>query len=193
MVVHRLYLASASPRRRQLLEQLRLSFEVRIADVDETLRPGELPADYVLRLARTKAETVVRELGQPAAWVLAADTAVVLGSAILGKPNGREDGLAMLQRLSGREHVVLSAIALWHDGKLDTALSTSEVRFRTIAAAEAAAYWDTEEPADKAGGYGIQGLGAVFVERLQGSYSGIMGLPLFETVELLRRAGMSVF
>lgn len=191
--MHRLYLASASPRRRQLLEQLRLSFEVRIADVDETLRPGELPADYVLRLARTKAETVVRELGRPAAWVLAADTAVVLGSAILGKPNGREDGLAMLQRLSGREHVVLSAIALWHDGKLDTALSTSEVRFRTIAAAEAAAYWDTEEPADKAGGYGIQGLGAVFVERLQGSYSGIMGLPLFETVELLRRAGMSVF
>jgi len=188
-----LYLASASPRRRQLLEQLRLSFEVQMADVDETPRPEELPADYVLRLARTKAETVAQKLGQPAARVLAADTAVVLGSGILGKPKDRADGLAMLGRLSGRGHAVLSAIALWHDGKLDTALSTSEVRFRTIAAAEAAAYWETGEPADKAGGYGIQGLGAVFVESLQGSYSGVMGLPLFETAELLRRAGMSVF
>ncbi|HEV2212620.1 MAG TPA: nucleoside triphosphate pyrophosphatase [Gammaproteobacteria bacterium] len=193
MAAHRLYLASASPRRRQLLEQLRLSFKVQVAEVDETPRPGELPADYVLRLARTKAESMAGKLGQPVARVLAADTAVVLGSAMLGKPRGREEGVAMLGRLSGREHVVLSAIALWHDGRLDTALSTSEVRFRTIAAAEAAAYWDTGEPADKAGGYGIQGLGAVFVERLRGSYSGVMGLPLFETVELLRQAGMSVF
>lgn len=193
MAEHRLYLASASPRRRQLLEQLGLSFEVRAADVDETARPGELPADYVSRLARAKAESVACKLGQPAAWVLAADTAVVLGAAILSKPRDREDALAMLARLSGREHMVLSAIALWHVGKLETALSTSEVTFRTVAAAEAAAYWETGEPADKAGGYGIQGLGAVFVERLRGSYSGVMGLPLFETAELLRRAGMSVF
>ncbi|HEV2333850.1 MAG TPA: nucleoside triphosphate pyrophosphatase [Gammaproteobacteria bacterium] len=191
--MHRLYLASASPRRRQLLGQLRLSFEVRVADVDETPRPGELPADYVLRLARTKAESVARKLGQPAARVLAADTAVVLGDVILGKPKDREDGLAMLGSLSGRVHVVLSAIALWHDGELDTALSTSEVSFRTIAADEATAYWETGEPADKAGAYGIQGLGAVFVERLQGSYSGVMGLPLFEAAALLHRAGMSVF
>lgn len=191
--MHRLYLASASPRRRQLLGQLRLSFEVRVADVDETPRPGELPADYVLRLARTKAESVARKLGQPAARVLAADTAVVLGDVILGKPKDREDGLAMLGSLSGRVHVVLSAIALWHDGELDTALSTSEVSFRTIAADEATAYWETGESADKAGAYGIQGLGAVFVERLQGSYSGVMGLPLFEAAALLHRAGMSVF
>jgi len=193
MSVHRLYLASASPRRRQLLEQLKVSFEVQVADVDETAWPGESPADYVSRLARTKTESVAHKLGQPAARVLAADTAVVLGGTILGKPRDREDALAMLARLSGCEHVVLSAIALWHDGKLDTALSSSEVRFRTIAAAEAAAYWETGEPADKAGGYGIQGLGGIFVERLQGSYSGVMGLPLFETAELLRRAGMSVF
>ncbi|HET7175201.1 MAG TPA: Maf family protein [Gammaproteobacteria bacterium] len=193
MTAHRLYLASASPRRRQLLEQLGLSFEVQVPEVDETPRPGELPTDYVLRLARTKAESMAGKLGQPVARVLAADTAVVLGNVILGKPKGREDALVMLARLSGRDHEVLSAVALWHDGRVDMGLSRSEVRFRTIAAAEAAAYWDTGEPADKAGAYGIQGLGAVFVERLQGSYSGVMGLPLFETVELLRRAGMSVF
>lgn len=188
-----LYLASASPRRRQLLEQLRLSFEVQATDVDEVPHPGEPAAEYVLRLARTKAEAVARKLGRSTARVLAADTAVVLGSAILGKPKDREEGLAMLARLSGRQHVVLSAVALWHDGKVDTALSVSEVRFRSIAVAEAAAYWETGEPADKAGGYGIQGLGAAFVEHLHGSYSGVMGLPLCETVELLRRAGMSVF
>lgn len=188
-----LYLASASPRRRQLLEQLRLSFEVQAADVDEIPHPGEPSAEYVLRLARIKAEAVARKLGRSTARVLAADTAVVLGSAILGKPKDREDGLAMLARLSGRQHLVLSAVALWHDGKVDTALSVSEVRFRSIAVAEAAAYWETGEPADKAGGYGIQGLGAAFVEYLHGSYSGVMGLPLCETVELLHRTGMSVF
>jgi len=188
-----LYLASASPRRRQLLEQLGLRFEVAVADVDETPLPGEAPADYVLRLARAKAEAVARRLGSPAAPVLAADTAVVLETAILGKPRDREDGLAMLARLSGRRHQVLSAVALWQAGRLETTLSRSEVRFRGISAQEARSYWESGEPADKAGGYAIQGLGALFVEHLEGSYSGVMGLPLFETAELLQKAGVRVF
>lgn len=188
-----LYLASASPRRRQLLEQIRLSFEVEAAEVDEAPQSDEDPAEYVRRIARAKAETVARRLGQPGARILAADTAVVLENAILGKPKGREDGIAMLARLSSRSHRVLSAVALWHDGRVTAALSDSEVTFRAIRPSEAAAYWDTGEPADKAGGYGIQGLGAVFVARLQGSYSGVVGLPLYETAELLRGAGISVF
>ena len=187
------YLASTSPRRRQLLEQLGLRFEVLAVDVDETPLPGEAPADYVLRLARTKAETAAHRLGNPAAPVLAADTAVVLETAILGKPRDREDGLAMLARLSGRRHQVLSAVALWRAGRLDTALRRSEVRFRGISAQEARSYWESGEPADKAGGYAIQGMGALFVEHLEGSYSGVMGLPLFETAELLQKAGLRVF
>jgi septum formation protein len=188
-----LYLASASPRRRQLLEQLGLRFEVVVEDVDEIPLPGEAPADYVLRLARAKAEAAARRLGSPPARVLAADTAVVLETAILGKPRDREDGLAMLARLSGRRHQVLSAVALWQAGRLETTLSRSEVRFRGISAQEARSYWESGEPADKAGGYAIQGLGALFVEHLEGSYSGVMGLPLFETAELLQKAGVRVF
>lgn len=187
------YLASVSPRRRQLLEQLGLRFEVITADVDETSLPGEAPADYVLRLARSKAEAAARRLGSHGVPVLAADTAVVLETAILGKPRDRADGLAMLARLSGRRHQVLSAVALWRDARLDTALSRSEVGFRSISAEEARSYWESGEPADKAGGYAIQGLGAVFVERLEGSYSGVMGLPLFETAGLLQKAGVRVF
>lgn len=193
MATELVHLASASPRRRQLLQQLGLRFEVLPADVDETRRAGEAPADYALRLAVAKAETAAACLGDPAARVLGADTVVVLGSTVLGKPRDRDEGLAMLAQLSGRSHQVLSAVALWHRGTLSTALSESRVSFRGIAAAEAEAYWGTGEPQDKAGGYGIQGLGAVFVERLEGSYSGVMGLPLFETAELLRRAGVSVF
>ena len=187
-----LYLASASPRRQQLLEQLGLRFEVMPADVDEAPGAGEAPADYVSRLAQTKARAVVARL-KPAALVLAADTAVVLEGAILGKPRDRADGLAMLARLSGRRHQVLSAVALWRAGHLETALSRSEVRFRGISAEEARSYWESGEPADKAGGYAIQGLGAVFVEHLEGSFSGVMGLPLFETVALLQKASVRVF
>jgi septum formation protein len=187
------YLASASPRRRQLLEQLGLRFEVAAADVDETPLPDEAPADYVLRLARGKAEAAARRLGSPAVPVLAADTAVVLETAILGKPRDRAEGLAMLARLSGRRHQVLSAVALWRAGGLDTALSRSEVGFRSISPEEARSYWESGEPQDKAGGYAIQGLGAVFVEHLEGSFSGVMGLPLFETAELLQKAGVRVF
>lgn len=188
-----LYLASASPRRKLLLEQLGLRFKVLPADVDETRRPGEAPAGYVLRLAVAKAETAAARLGDPDARVLGADTAVVLGSTVFGKPRDRDEGLAMLAQLSGRSHQVLSAVALWHRGVLSTSLSVSRVSFRAIAAAEAEAYWATGEPKDKAGGYGIQGRGAVFVGRLEGSYSGVMGLPLAETAGLLHRAGVGVF
>jgi septum formation protein len=186
------YLASASPRRRQLLEQLGLSFEVVVADVDESPRPGEKPQDYVSRLAEAKALAVVERLQHPALPVLAADTAVVLDGAILGKPGGREDAIAMLRRLGGRSHQVLSGVALWNQGRVRAALSQSEVRFRVIGTDEAAAYWDSGEPRDKAGAYGIQGLGGLFVEYLAGSYSGVMGLALFETAALLKEAGIGV-
>ena len=186
------YLASASPRRRQLLEQMGLRFEVVAADVDEGLRPGEPPEDYVSRVAEAKAQAVVLRLGSPVLPVLAADTAVVLDGGILGKPRDRADGMAMLDRLAGRSHQVLSAVALWHADRVRRALSRSRVTFRAISSEEAAAYWASGEPADKAGGYGIQGLGGVFVESLEGSYSGVMGLPLFETAALLKETGIRV-
>lgn len=187
-----LYLASASPRRLELLSQLGLTCEVVPAHVDESRRPGEAPADYVVRLARLKAETAAARLGRPEQPVLGADTAVVVGGEVLGKPDDRDQGLTMLAKLSGRRHEVLSAVALWSGRGVTSALSLSRVRFRDISVVEAGAYWDTGEPADKAGGYGIQGLGAVFVTELDGSYSGVMGLPLYETAELLRAAGVDV-
>jgi septum formation protein len=186
------YLASASPRRRQLLEQLGLRFEVVVADVDESLRSGEAAEDYVSRVAQAKALAAVAGLGRPALPVLAADTAVILDGAILGKPRDRADAIGMLGRLSGRSHQVLSAVALWKAGAIRTAMSESQVRFRGVTPQEAAAYWESGEPHDKAGAYGIQGLGGVFVEHLAGSHSGVMGLPLFETTALLQEAGIGV-
>ena len=186
------YLASASPRRKQLLEQLGLRFEVLAVDVDESAAPGEAPHDYVRRVATLKARAAVARLGTPGLPVLAADTSVVLDGAILGKPRDRKDAIEMLTRLGGRQHQVLSGVALWNSGALEAVLSESRVRFRRIGPEEAGAYWDSGEPQDKAGGYGIQGLGAVFVESLEGSYSGVMGLPLFETAALLAKAGVRV-
>ncbi|HEY1992629.1 MAG TPA: nucleoside triphosphate pyrophosphatase [Gammaproteobacteria bacterium] len=186
------HLASASPRRRQLLEQLGLRFEVLVVDVDEGVTPGETPGDYVLRVAALKARAAVARLGAPDLPILAADTTVALAGAILGKPRDRKHAMEMLARLSGRQHQVLSAVALWNRGALETVLSESRVRFRRIDPEEAGAYWDRGEPKDKAGAYGIQGMGAVFVEDLEGSYSGVMGLPLFETAALLGKAGVRV-
>jgi septum formation protein len=182
-----LILASQSPRRAELLRQIGVDFRVEPAHIDETPRPGESPADYVVRMALEKARAVHSR--HPAERVLGADTSVILDERILGKPANREEGIAMLLALGGREHQVLTAVALagTHPGQ---ALSASRVRFRPIGHAEAARYWATGEPADKAGGYAIQGLGAVFVERIEGSYSGIMGLPLFETAQLLANAGL---
>jgi septum formation protein len=181
-------LASVSPRRRELLSQIGVPHVVVGADIDETARPGEAPRDYVLRMARQKALTVW-ERGERLP-VLAADTTVVLDDVIYGKPRDRADGIAMLGRLSGRMHGVLTAVALADSRGVDLRLSVSTVRFRELTPEECAAYWDTGEPRDKAGGYAVQGAAAVFIESLSGSYSGVMGLPLFETAELLRAAGV---
>jgi septum formation protein len=179
------HLASGSPRRRELLRQIGVSFQVIAASVDESAMPDETALDYVRRIAGAKAAAGWQCSRQPDAPVLAADTAVVLEREILGKPADRRDGEQMLLRLSGRTHTVLTAVALRSAAGLDLIVSHSFVTFRLIEAAEAGAYWDTGEPLDKAGGYAIQGRAAVFIADLRGSYSGVMGLPLFETAQLL--------
>jgi septum formation protein len=184
------YLASGSPRRRELLAQIGVPFQVLTVTVDEAHLPGELPDAYVLRLARQKADAGWRARpARSASPVLAADTTVVLDGKILAKPIDRRDGERMLRELGGRTHEVLTAVAVATPG-LSSRTSRSEVTFRTISAAEAHDYWATGEPLDKAGGYAIQGGAAVFVADLKGSYSGVMGLPLFETAELLEQAGV---
>lgn len=183
----RLVLASASPRRRELLATLGVQYSVEPADIDESVLPGEAPADYVRRMALTKAEVVAQR--HPDAAVLGADTAVVVADAILGKPADRADGLAMLEQLADRTHRVYTGLALVCGGNATERMSVTEVDFRAVSAAERAAYWATGEPADKAGGYAAQGLGAAFVRELRGSYSGVVGLPLFECAELLTAAG----
>ena len=187
-----IYLASASPRRRELLRQIGVVYRLLRIEIDETPLAGESPDDYVVRLALAKAKAGCAALGrrQPAP-VLGADTAVVVDDAILGKPRNREEGLAMLARLSGREHQVLSAVALATPTRNAVKVQESGVRFRPLTLAECAAYWDSGEPRDKAGSYGIQGQAAAFIAELRGSYSGVMGLPLFETAELLREFGLS--
>lgn len=184
------YLASASPRRRALLEQIGVAFELRPAEVDETAGPGESPARYVERVAAAKAAAVWSDVAAAGRPVVAADTAVVLEGRVFGKPAGEAEALAMLEALSGRAHEVLSAVAVRHAGGLETAVTSSEVRFRSTTAAERAAYCRTREPYDKAGGYAIQGRGAVFVAHLAGSYSAVMGLPLHETAALLAHCGL---
>ncbi|MDX5410065.1 MAG: Maf family nucleotide pyrophosphatase [Thauera sp.] len=186
MSEYRIYLASNSPRRRELLDQIGITYRVLRVDVDESARSGEDAAALVERLALDKARAGRAGLppgdGRP---VLGADTVVVADGRVLGKPHDRAAGLAMLAALSDRRHEVLTAVALADPRRERVLLSRSQVRFRAIDPAEAAAYWDSGEPADKAGGYAIQGLGAVFVAELAGSYSGVMGLPLFETAQLL--------
>ncbi|URM28216.1 Maf-like protein [Pseudomonas frederiksbergensis] len=186
-----LYLASGSPRRRELLTQIGVSFSVISADIDETPLPEESPSAYVERLARGKAEAGHRTVVSDADFcVLGADTAVVLDGKILGKPVDEADACAMLMLLSGCEHEVLTAIAVRDGKRCESLVVRSLVRFRHIDRDEAAAYWASGEPRDKAGGYGIQGLGAVFVAGLNGSYSAVVGLPLCETFELLGHFGI---
>ena len=183
-----IYLASASPRRQELLRQIGVPFRVLTSSVDESVRADETAIAYVARLAAQKAEAGWRLAHD--APVLAADTTVTLEGKILGKPAGREEAAQMLEQLSGRTHQVLTAVALRAAAGLAARLSHNWVTFRRIETAEARAYWDTGEPRDKAGAYAIQGAAAVFVTDLRGSYSGVMGLPLFETAELLRAAGI---
>ena len=173
-----------------MLEQIGVRFEVRVPHVDETRAATEAPGDYVRRLAGAKAETIWDAAGG-ASPVLGADTAVVVGESILGKPSEPQEALEMLAILSGRSHRVFTAVMLRTRYGLDGLVNVSEVRFRSTTEAERRAYCATGEPLDKAGAYGIQGLGAVFVEHLSGSYSGVMGLPLCETALLLERSGVS--
>jgi septum formation protein len=184
-------LASASPRRSALLEQIGIAHVIAAAAVDESLRRGEPPEDYVLRLSREKAAAVA---AQPALSrglpVLGADTSVVIGDVVLGKPASASESRHMLELLSGREHRVVSAVALHGARGSMSRLSTTTVRFRPLSNHEIDAYWHSGEPRDKAGGYAIQGLAAVFVAHLAGSYSGVMGLPLFETAALLAESGI---
>jgi len=187
-----IYLASASPRRAELLEQIGVTFTVLDVDVDEQHRPGETPVDYVTRLALAKAHAGRALLDAvDSRPVLGADTTVVAGDRIMGKPRDMEDAVAMLLDLSGRVHQVISAVAL-AGAHAAVRASISDVKFRTLSAAECQAYWKTGEPQDKAGGYAIQGRAAQFVERLEGSYSGVMGLPLYETALLLKEFKINI-
>ena len=182
-----LHLASESPRRRDILAAMGLAFTHGGADIDETRRPGESPVAMVERLAREKAEAVTSELP-----VLGADTVVVLGHTVFGKPGSAEDALAMLAALSGQTHRVITAVALRRQGNTVVDRSETRVRFRDIDPDEARAYWHSGEPAGKAGAYAIQGIGGVFVAWIEGSYSGVVGLPVFETARLLDAAGIRI-
>jgi septum formation protein len=189
-----LYVASQSPRRRELLKQLGVEFEVVDIDVPEARRSGEAPRAYVERVACDKARAGVHAmlLRDPQAVVLGADTEVVLANRVFGKPADAVDAAAMLHVLSGRVHTVVSVVCCAAQGKLDVLACESQVTFATLADAEIDRYVATGEPLGKAGAYAIQGRAAAFIRHLAGSYSGVMGLPLFETASLLRRAGMAV-
>ncbi len=199
----RIYLASRSPRRRELLKQIGINFEVLImrtypiarADIDETPRPAETPAEYVTRIAANKAQTGwtrALERRLPRLPVLGADTTVAIDGEILGKPGNAEQAAKMLRKLSGREHQVFSAVAVALNDHVETKLSCSRVRFSDLSDALIQDYVDTGEPIDKAGAYGVQGKAAAFIVEIHGSYSGIMGLPLYETAQLLKQAGLAI-
>ncbi|EHR40696.1 Maf family protein [Alishewanella jeotgali] len=179
-------LASASPRRRELLAQLPVNFTLVSAEIDESVLAGEEPASYVSRLALQKAQAGANKLN----WqlpVLGADTSVILDKQILGKPESKAHFMQMLRQLSGRSHQVLTAVAIVSAGQQLQALSSTEVWLRPLSDTELDAYWQSGEPADKAGGYGIQGLAARFVEKIHGSYTGVVGLPLCETERLIQQ------
>jgi septum formation protein len=186
-----LILASASPRRKELLDQIKVTYAVNPVDLDETPYADEAPLAYVKRVAAEKSAACVAQVGTGVP-VLAADTAVVLDNLIMGKPKNRQDAIAMLTQLSGRTHQVYSAISLrgrehWQ------AVSITDVTFKPLTEREMLAYWHSGEPVDKAGGYAIQGMGGVFVASIKGSFSGVVGLPLFETAELLAKQGIELF
>ncbi|MDR9424735.1 MAG: Maf family protein [Marinobacter sp.] len=186
-----LILASASPRRAELLTRIGLAFRVQPADIDETPVTGEVASDYVERLAREKALAVARD--NPDSLILGSDTSVVMNGEILGKPGSVAEAEATLARLSGGTHQVMTAIALVQDGNCQSVVSVTDVTFRELGTEEIRAYVASGEPMDKAGSYGIQGLGGIFVSELKGSYSAVVGLPLQETAELLAKAGHPVW
>ena len=184
-------LASASPRRQELLDQIGVRYQVLPVDIDETVLAGESPETFARRLALEKAQAgFTRQSGLLPS--LGSDTIVILNNQILGKPRDEAHGLQMLAGLSGQCHEVMTAVAMVDSQQCDCRVSHSKVYFRTMSVEEIQAYWNTGEPADKAGAYGIQGLAAQFIERLDGSYSGVMGLPLFETAELIKKFGIRI-
>ena len=192
-----LYLASGSPRRREILENLGYQIRRIPADIDETPFPDENAADYVQRMANEKnvaavAQWFAKHDTPPEFPILTADTTVAYQNHILGKPETQEHAAAMLEQLSGQTHQVLTAVCVYWQGKARSVLQTSDVRFKTLSPDEISAYIQSGEPMDKAGAYGIQGLGGVFVEHLQGSFTGVMGLPVYETVGLLKQLDLSV-
>lgn len=187
-----LILASASPRRVELLTLLGLSFAQRPADIDESYRAPETPIEYVERMALEKANAIAANADAEAV-VVGADTTVLVDAQILGKPQDAAEGLAMLQLLSGRSHRVLTGLCVLRGQQQQLQCIETEVWFRPISTEEARRYWATGEPADKAGGYGIQGIGSIFVERIAGSYSGVMGLPLAALEAQLRAVGFDIW
>ncbi len=191
----KIYLASRSPRSGELLRQIGVDFEVLPSDINEDVVAGEAPEHYVLRLAREKAQActqAIKRRGLIALPVLAADTTVCADGEILGKPDDDAHAAAMLRMMSGRWHSVHTGIAVALDGTVETLLSSTQVEMKTLSEAEIAAYVASGEPRDKAGAYGIQGLAGTFISRIEGSYSGVMGLPIFETAELLKKFGIKV-
>ena len=184
-------LASASPRRMELLRQLQLEFEVVPADIDESQQSGESPSDYVQRVAQAKA-AAIRDHYTQNDVIISADTAVCLGEKIFGKPLDQADGMQMLASLSDQTHNVYTAVVVSQGANNGRAVSDTEVTFRPIPPDEAECYWQTGEPLGKAGGYAIQGLGAVFVTRIRGSYTGVVGLPLYELTQLLNKTTVQI-
>lgn len=184
-------LASSSPRRKELLDQIKVTYEVYPVALDEAPLPNETPLNYVQRLAAEKSAACVAELATDTP-VLAADTAVILGGVIMGKPKNEADALAMLTQLSGKTHQVYSAISL-RGREHHQAVSITDVTFRRLTKQEILDYLLSGEPVDKAGSYAIQGMGSIFVESIKGSFSGVAGLPLFETAQLLAKQGIKLF
>jgi septum formation protein len=186
-----IYLASSSPRRAELLRQIGVEFKVLSVDIDESQLTAETPAQYVWRVAKAKAEaggSIADNKGLP---ILAADTTIAIDDTIIGKPNDQQHCQCILSKLSGRTHQVLTCIALRYQGETTLALSTNQVQFRKLDDFEIASYCSSEEPMDKAGAYAIQGRAAIFIEKIEGSYSSVMGLPLFETAKILQLAGIT--
>jgi nucleoside triphosphate pyrophosphatase len=185
-----LILASSSPRRRELLDQIQVSYKVLPVNIDESQLPGETAEQFVKRLATEKAEAAYRQ--NPHCIALGSDTIMVIGSSILGKPENKAHGIEILSLLSGNTHQVMTAVAVHSSEYKACAMSVSEVEFAALTGQQIEAYWETGEPEDKAGAYGVQGIAAQFIKKISGSYSGIMGLPLFETAQLLEKSGIKI-
>jgi septum formation protein len=190
-----IYLASRSPRRAELLHQIGVEFLVHDIDIDESRSPAESVAEYVCRMATSKARIAAEQIArrQESCVILAADTIIALDDDIIGKPADRDQCRCILGQLSARQHLVLTAVALAAQGDIAMRLTWNQVSFRSLSAQEIESYCATAEPMDKAGAYAIQGKAAVFIDHLEGSYSAVMGLPLFETAELLRNADIKLF